>query len=60
MTRPTLIRLFLAQGTATGFRMIEKSNWTGLGLASSRGDYPDARRREEWARPARVLPHHGW
>lgn len=31
--------------------MIEKSNWTGLGLVSSRADYLDARQREEWARP---------
>jgi len=46
-----VIRLFLAQGTAEGFRMIEKSNWTGLGLVSSRADYLDARQREEWARP---------
>ena len=49
--RPAVIRLFLAQGTAEGFRMIEKSNWTGLGLVSSRADYLAARQREEWARP---------
>jgi len=49
--RAAVIRLFLAQGTADGFRMIEKSNWTGLGLVSSRADYLDARQREEWARP---------
>lgn len=51
MPRPAVIRLFLAQGTAEGFRMIEKSNWTGLGLVSSRADYLEARQREEWARP---------
>jgi len=49
--RPAVIRLFLAQGAAEGFRMFEKSNWTGLGLVSSRADYLDARQREEWARP---------
>ncbi len=53
--RPAVIRLFLAQGTAEGFRMIEKSNWTGLGLVSSRADYLDARQREEWARPGVYL-----
>ena len=55
MPRPAVIRLFLAQGTAEGFRMIEKSNWTGLGLVSSRADYLDARQREEWARPGVYL-----
>ncbi len=49
--RPTSIRLFLADGTPEGFRMIEKSGWTGLGLVSARSDYAVARAREEWARP---------
>ena len=53
--RPAVIRLFLAQGTAEGFGMIEKSNWTGLGLVSSRADYLGARQGEEWAR----RPSHG-
>lgn len=49
--RPTSIRLFLADGTPDGFRMVEKSNWTGLGLVSSRSGYPTARKREAWAKP---------
>jgi hypothetical protein len=35
--------------------MIEKSNWTGLGLVCSRADYLRVRRREEWSRPGVYL-----
>ncbi len=49
--QPTSIRLFLADGTPEGFRMVEKSNWTGLGLVSSRTGYPAARQREAWGKP---------
>ncbi len=28
--RPTSIRLFLADGTPDGIRIVEKSNWTGV------------------------------
>lgn len=35
--------------------MIEKSNWTGLGLVCSRADYLLVRRREEWSRPGVYL-----
>jgi hypothetical protein len=47
----TSIRLYLADGRADGFRLVEKSNWTGLGLVSSRSDYPRVRKREEYTRP---------
>lgn len=53
--RPAVIRVFLAQGRADGFRMIEKSNWTGLGLVCSRADYLQVRGREEWSRPGVYL-----
>jgi hypothetical protein len=49
------IRLYLADGRADGFRLVEKSNWTGLGLVSSRSDYPRARKREEYSRPGVYL-----
>jgi len=35
-----------------GFRMIEKSNWAGLGLVSAGADFLDVRRRKEWSRPS--------
>jgi hypothetical protein len=31
----TSIRLYLADGRADGFRLVEKSNWTGLGLEAA-------------------------
>ncbi len=49
--RPAVIRLFLAEGRPDGFRMVERSNWPGLGLVCSRADYLQTRRREEWSRP---------
>ena len=49
------IRLYLADGRADGFRLVEKSNWTGLGLVSSRSDYPRVRKRDEYSRPGVYL-----
>jgi hypothetical protein len=51
----TSIRLYLADGRADGFRLVEKSNWTGLGLVCSRSDYPRARKRDEYTRPGVYL-----
>jgi hypothetical protein len=51
----TSIRLYLADGRADGFRLVEKSNWTGLGLVSSRSDYLKARKRAEYGRPGVYL-----
>jgi Domain of unknown function (DUF4357) len=45
------IRVFLADGTPDGLRLVEKSNWTGLGIVCPRSQYPDARQRGEFARP---------
>lgn len=53
--RPTSIKLYLADGRADGLRLVEKSNWTGLGLVCSRSDYPRVRRREEWSGPGVYL-----
>ncbi len=55
LARPASIRLFLADGRADGLRLIEKSNWTGLGLVCSRTDYPRVRTRDEWSRPGVYL-----
>lgn len=49
--RPSSIRVFLAEGRAEGLRLVEKSNWTGLGIVCARADYPRLRKREEWSRP---------
>jgi Domain of unknown function (DUF4357) len=53
--RPSSIYLFLAHGRPDGLRLVEKSNWTGLGLVSSRSHYTRVRRRDEWSRPGVYL-----
>lgn len=45
------IRIFLVDGTPEGLRLIEKSNWTGLGIVVPRSQYGQARQREEFGRP---------
>ena len=49
--RGVSIRLFLAEGTPDGLWLVEKSNWTGLGLVLPRSGYAQARTRVELTRP---------
>ena len=42
------IKLFLVDGTPEGLRIVEKSNWTGLGLVCTRTQYSDVRTRPEF------------
>lgn len=49
--RATSIRLFLAEGTPDGLWVVEKSNWTGIGLVASRPGYQALRSRAELAGP---------
>ena len=51
MSRPTSIRIFLADGSPDGIRIIEKSNWTGRAVVASRTQLPDALQRDELTRP---------
>ena len=48
----TSIRIFLADGTPDGLRIVEKSNWTGLALVVPRSLYSQVRTRDELQRPA--------
>ena len=50
-SRGVLIRLFLAEGVSDGLWIVEKSNWTGVGLMCPRASYPRARSRDELTRP---------
>jgi hypothetical protein len=52
---PVSIRIFLADGVPEGLRVVEKSNWTGLAVMSSRLQYPDIRGRDEFSRPGVYL-----
>jgi hypothetical protein len=45
------IRIFLVDGTPDGLRLVEKSNWTGLGIVCPRSEYAQARQRAEFSRP---------
>jgi hypothetical protein len=45
------IRIFLADGTPKGLRVIEKSNWIGRGLAFERADWVRLRTRQDFSRP---------
>lgn len=51
-TLGTSIRIFLADGTPDGLRLVERSNWTGLALVVPRALYPKIRTRPELQRPA--------
>lgn len=53
--RPVSIRLFLADGTPDGLRIVEKSNWSGLAVMCARAQYPSVRDREEFGRPGVYL-----
>lgn len=52
MAAGTSITVFLPDGNPDGVRLIYKSHWTGIGVASTRSRYADARLvREELRRP---------
>jgi hypothetical protein len=53
--KPTSIRIFLADGTPEGLRLVERSNWTGRALMTSRAQYPEVRGRSEFDRPGVYL-----
>lgn len=44
------VSLYLTDGTPSGIRVIQKDNWTGVGVDCSRSDLLSARGREEFAR----------
>lgn len=44
------VRIFLPSGEPEGIRIVEKSNWTGQGLAFPRAQFSEARSREELKR----------
>ena len=48
--RPFKIQVFVAEGRPDGLRLIEKSNWIGLGMVCPRGSYERVKKREEFGR----------
>lgn len=49
-TRATSIRIFLADGTPEGIRIVDKSNWVGRAVVAGRAQLGDALKREELER----------
>lgn len=54
-TLGTTIRIFLADGTADGIWMVEKSNWAGKALMAPRTRYRDLRSRPDLTGPGIYL-----
>lgn len=48
--RPFSIKLFVPDGDPDGLRLVEKSNWTGIGVVFNRTNYKQAAARPEFAR----------
>jgi uncharacterized protein DUF4357 len=48
--RPFSIRIFVPDGDPDGLRLVEKSNWTGVGVVFNRTNYKQVVRRPEFAR----------
>jgi hypothetical protein len=50
MTKPYSIKIFLPGGDPDGVRLIEKSNWSGVGLVVPRALFAEAKTRKELSR----------
>lgn len=51
MRRGATIRIFLADGSPEGLRLVEKSNWTGHALVCPRARFAQIKSRREFNRP---------
>ena len=51
MRRGATIRIFLADGSPEGLRLVEKSNWTGHALVCPRARFAEIKSRREFNRP---------
>ena len=47
---PFTIRIFVPDGDPEGVRIIDRMNWTGLGIVFPRGKWADVRKRPEFAK----------
>jgi hypothetical protein len=51
VAEPYTIRIFVPDGNPEGLRIIDRMNWTGLGIAFPREDWPKIKQRGELGRP---------
>lgn len=54
MSDPFTIRIYVPDGDPEGVRIIDRMNWTGLGIVFPRGKWPEVRQRWEQLRGAGV------
>jgi hypothetical protein len=47
--RPFNIRIHVAEGNASGLRLVEKSGWVGLGVVCPKGRYSQVNQRDEFS-----------
>ncbi len=47
MPDPFTIRIFVPDGDPEGVRIIDRMNWTGVGVVFSRSSWPNIRKRQE-------------
>ena len=60
MADPYTIRIFVPYGEPDGLRIIDRMNWTGLGIAFPREDWPKIKQRAEFERAGvYILIGHG-
>jgi hypothetical protein len=45
MTQPFSVRIFLADGDPAGVKVVEKSNWTGVGLVFAQPLFAEPHKR---------------
>jgi len=50
MPDPFTIHIFVPDGDPEGVRLINRMNWTGLGIAFPRSKWPEVRQRPEFTR----------
>ena len=50
MADPFTIRIFVPDGEPEGVRLIDRMNWTGLGMVFPRTKWPEVRQRSEMQR----------
>jgi hypothetical protein len=51
MPDPYTIRIFVPDGDPEGLRIIDRMNWTGLGIVFPREDWPKVKSRHEFGKP---------
>ena len=57
MADPFTIRIFVPDGDPEGVRLIDRMNWTGLGLVFRRSDWSEVRKRTE-TQPVSAITHY--